>query len=124
MCENVLQRITVSIKNNTRVAYSELTKLLENKAGSLIIYNHYYTDNIQKARNDRSRQDLGTSLHNTINDDWNGRFHVSNSQDEINRLVMSLQNHGVIVDMEERACSEAQTDLDAYYKVCMLPGYF
>ncbi|KAI9040408.1 putative dynamin GTPase [Aspergillus affinis] len=117
--ENVLQYITVSMENNAKAACSELAKLLEDEAGSLITYNHYYTDNIQKARNDRSRQDLSTSLRNTIDDDWNGRFHVSNSTDEIKRLVTSLQNHGVIVNMEERACSEAQTDLDAYYKVAM-----
>ncbi|KAA8641672.1 putative dynamin GTPase [Aspergillus tanneri] len=72
-----------------------------------------------KARNDRSKKDLGTSLDNAINEDWKGRFHVSNSSYEISRLATSLQNHRVIVDMEERACSEAQTDLGAYYKVAM-----
>ncbi|PLB48767.1 hypothetical protein P170DRAFT_425786 [Aspergillus steynii IBT 23096] len=117
--ENVLRRITVSMENNARAASSELAKLLEDEAGSPITYNYYYTDNIQKARNDWSRQDLGILLHNTINDDWNGRFHVSNSPDEISRLMMSLQNYGVIVNMEERACSEAQTDLAVYYKVAI-----
>lgn len=90
--------------------------LLDDEAGCPITYNHYYTDNVQEARNNRSKQDLGTSLNNAINEDWNGRFHVNNSSIEISRLMTSLQNHGVIVDMEVRACYEAEIDLDAYYK--------
>ena len=115
--ENIHQRIISTLEKNAKCAFNELRKLLDDEAGCPITYNHYYTDNVQKARNNRSKQDLGTSLNNAINEDWNGRFHVSNSPIEINRLVASLQNHGVIVDMEERACHEAEIDLDAYYKV-------
>ena len=115
--ENICRHIFATLDENTKCAFNELSKLLNDEAGCPITYNHYYTDNVQKARNNRSKQDLGTSLNNTINEDWNGRFHVNNSSDEISRLVASLQNHGVIVDMEERACHEAQIDLDAYYKV-------
>ncbi|GMG17142.1 unnamed protein product [Aspergillus oryzae] len=115
--DNILRIIVAKLDENAECAFHELCKLLDDEAGCPITYNHYYTDNVQKARNKRSRQDLGTSLNNAINKDWNGRFHVSNSSDEISRLVASLQNHGVIVDMEERACYEAQIDLDAYYKV-------
>ena len=122
--ESLCQSVTATLDENVRGALNELNKLLEDEAGFPITYNHYYTDNIQKARNNRSRQDLETSLNNTISKDWNNRFHVSNSPDEISRLVTSLHNHGVIVDMEERACSEAQTDLDAYYKVRLFPGYY
>lgn len=122
--ENICRHIVTILDENAKRAFNELSKLLDDEAGCPITYNHYYTDNVQKARNNRSKQDLGTSLNNTINEDFNGRFHVSNSSDEISRLVASLQNHGVIVDMEERACYEAQIDLDAYYKVCFLPRYY
>lgn len=122
--DNICRHITSTLDGNAKFAFDELNKLLEDEAGCPITYNHYYTDNVQKARNNRSKQDLGTSLSNTIKDDWNGRFHVSNSSDDINRLVASLQSHGVIVDMEERACYEAQIDLDAYYKVDFLPPRF
>lgn len=115
--ENILRNIVAELDENAKNAFGELNKLLDDEAGCPVTYNHYYTDNVQKARNSRFRQDLGTSLKNAIDQDWNGRFHVSNSADEIGRLVASLQNHGVIVDMEERACDEAQIDLDAYYKV-------
>ncbi|GFF25411.1 interferon-induced GTP-binding protein Mx1 [Aspergillus udagawae] len=117
--ENILRIIVAKLDENAECASHELSKLLDDEAGCPITYNHYYTDNVQRARNSRLRQDLGTSLNNAINEDWNGRFHVSNSSDEISRLVASLQNHGVIVDMEDRACYEAQIDLDAYYKVAM-----
>lgn len=122
--ENLCRSVTATLDENVRGAFNELNKLLEDEAGSPITYNHYYTDNIQKARNNRFKQDLGTSLNDAINKDWNNRFHVSNSPDEISRLVTSLQNHGVIVDMEKRACSEAQTDLDAYYKVRLFSRYY
>ena len=55
-------------------------------------------------------------MYNAIQTDWNDKFHVSNSSDEIGKLVTSLQER-VVVDMTEQACSEAQNDLTAYYKV-------
>lgn len=122
--ENVCQCVTATLDENVKCAFNELEKLLDDEAGCPITYNHYYTDNIQKARNNRSKQDLGTSLHNVINEDWNGQFHVNNSSVDISRLVASLQNHGVIVDMEARACNEAEIDLDAYYKVCLLSKHY
>ncbi|KAH1937398.1 hypothetical protein KXV48_008178 [Aspergillus fumigatus] len=109
--------ITEKLGDNAKGALHELSKLLADEAGYPITYNHYYTDNVQRARNNRWRQDLRTSLNNAITQDWNSRFHVNNSPDEISRLVTSLQNHHIIVDMEERACYEAEMDLDAYYKV-------
>ena len=122
--ENVCRCVIATLEENVKCEFNELGKLLDDEAGCPITYNHYYTDNIQKARNNRSKQDLGTSLHKVINEDWNGRFHVNNSSFDISRLVASLQNHGVIVDMEARACNEAETDLDAYYKVCLLSKHY
>ena len=55
-------------------------------------------------------------MHNAIQTDWNGKFHVSNSSEGIERVVASLQER-VLVDMTKQACSEAQNDLNAYYKV-------
>jgi hypothetical protein len=55
-------------------------------------------------------------MHSAIRNNWNGKFHVSNSSDEIEKLVTSLQQR-VVVDMTKQACSEAQNDLTAYYKV-------
>ena len=45
-----------------------------------------------------------------------GAMHISNNGLDVKRLVGALQKR-VIVDMEERACSEVRAELDAYYKV-------
>ncbi|KAL2827244.1 P-loop containing nucleoside triphosphate hydrolase protein [Aspergillus cavernicola] len=116
--QSLTQGIKATLAINAQEAYGELDKLLQDEARHPITYNHYYTDNIQKARLDRSKQDLKVSMDGAIRDEWNGKFHVSNSQDEISRLLSSLQDR-VIVDMTERACMDARTDLAAYYKVAM-----
>lgn len=118
--DNIRRHITATLDGNAKCALDELSKLIEDEAGCPITYNHYYTDNVQNARNNRSKQDTGTSLKSTIQHEWKGRSQLINSPDEINRLVASIQNHAVIVDMEELACYEAQIDLDAYYKVNFL----
>ena len=58
-------------------------------------------------------------MHKAIETDWNSKFHVSNSADNIERLVTSLQRR-VVVDITKQAYSEAQNDLTAYYKVSVL----
>jgi hypothetical protein len=113
---NLLEGIKRALRVNAQKAYEELDNLLQDEARHPITYNHYYTDNIQKARLDRSKTDLKNSMDHAINEDWNGKFHINNSQVEINKLLNSLQDR-VIVNMTERACADARTDLAAYYKV-------
>jgi hypothetical protein len=114
--QNVQNCIEKSVQGNIKRAIDELNVLLEDEARQPITYNHYYTDNVQKARNDQSKHQIQESMYNAIQTDWNGKFHVSNSSDEIEKLVTSLQQR-VVVDMTKQACSEAQNDLTAYYKV-------
>lgn len=114
--QNVLHSVEKSVQANFQRAIDDLDTLLEDEARQPITYNHYYTDNIQKSRSDQSKRKIHDSMHNAIERDWNGKFHVSNSSVEIDKLVTSLQDR-VIVDMTKQACSEAQNDLSAYYKV-------
>ncbi|KAL4863924.1 hypothetical protein BDV12DRAFT_201641 [Aspergillus spectabilis] len=116
--QNVQNCVEKSVQGNMKRAIDELNVLLEDEARQPITYNHYYTDNVQKARNDQSNHQIRDSIHNAIRTDWNGKFHVSNSSDGIEKLVTSLQQR-VVVDMTKQACSEAQNDLNAYYKVAM-----
>ncbi|KAL4941105.1 hypothetical protein BDV06DRAFT_229883 [Aspergillus oleicola] len=116
--QSLTQGIKVSLDSNALEAHGELDKLIQDEACHPITYNHYYTDNVQKARLDRSKKNLEVSMDDVIREDWNGRFHVSNSQVEISRLLSALQDR-VVVDMTERACMDARTDLAAYYKVAM-----
>ncbi|KAJ5096674.1 dynamin GTPase [Penicillium angulare] len=115
---NIHRYVGKSVQENTKGAMAELNLLLKDKARQPITYNHYYTDNIQKTRNDQSKHRIQESIHNTIENDWNGKFHVNNSAENIKKLVTSLQRQ-VVVDITEQACSEAQNDLTAYYKISL-----
>lgn len=117
--ESLTQVVNAALDMNICEAHAELNRLLQDEARHPITYNHYYTDNIQKARLDRSKRHLEECMDRAIDEDWNRTFHFSNSPNEINRLLSSLQDR-VIVDMTEQACSDARTDLAAYYKVCIL----
>ncbi|EED11765.1 dynamin GTPase, putative [Talaromyces stipitatus ATCC 10500] len=116
--QSLMKTIKVTLDTNARDAYEELDKLLQDEACHPITYNHYYTDNIQKARLDRSKRALEVTMGDAIREDRHDKPRVSNSQVEIDRLLSSLQER-VIVDMTELACVEAKSDLAAYYKVAM-----
>ncbi|THC91734.1 hypothetical protein EYZ11_008808 [Aspergillus tanneri] len=116
--QNLMQSVTTTLDNNIREANKEFEKLWQDEILHPITYNHYYTDNIQKARHDRAKKYLKDSIKEAIDEDWNGEFHISDSPAEIHRLVTSLQDR-VIVDMTEQACLDARTDLAAYYKVAI-----
>ncbi|KAJ5558984.1 dynamin GTPase [Penicillium sp. DV-2018c] len=53
--QNVQNCVDKSVQGNIKCAIEELNLLLEDEARQPITYNHYYTDNIQKARNDQSK---------------------------------------------------------------------
>ncbi|KAJ6118893.1 Dynamin [Penicillium samsonianum] len=94
--ENIGRLVSTTLEANTEAAEHELEKILGDKTRQPITYNHYYTDNIQNARNEASKASLKTRA--------------------CFKLLSSLKKR-VIVDMKEQACSEAKTDLTAYYKV-------
>ena len=89
-----------------------------------ITYNHYYTDNVQKARQEASHDLINKIVMDTTGGDLNGAIDTKkNGVDtkkngiDLGRLFNALQKH-VTVDMDEQACSEVRVGLDAYYKVC------
>jgi hypothetical protein len=114
--QNLRRIITNTLNENVQKAHQELARLLHDEQGHPITYNHYYTDNIQRARQDDARASIKRSVDNAMRKEWGGTFHFSNSPEEMNRMVVALQER-VDVNMVDRACSEAQTDLNAYYKV-------
>lgn len=119
--EDVRQHISVICQNHLETVFhqaqEELGKLIADEKRHPITYNHYYTDNIQKARNADNHHSIEQTLLNTIEQDFNGKFHVSNLPQDLERLRRSLQTH-VNVDMTDQACVEAEAGLHAYYKVC------
>ncbi|KAJ6101417.1 dynamin GTPase [Penicillium canescens] len=73
---NVQNCVEKSVQGNFKRAINELNVLLEDEARQPITYNNYYTDNIQKARNDQSKHQIQDSMHSAIRNDWNGKFHL------------------------------------------------
>jgi hypothetical protein len=115
------ERISLEIKRqvNERLttqmnrAEKELQILIEDEHQQPITYSHYYTDNVQKARQDASRILINNTVKDTAGDDTKNS--EKNSID-VERPVNALQKH-VNVDMDEQACAEVRAGLDAYYKV-------
>lgn len=114
--DNLRRSMMNTLDRNVHNAQEELEKLLQDEQGHPITYNHYYTDNIQKARHDDAKAHIKSSVNHALHEDWGGRFHFTNSPDEVHRMISALQGR-VEVNMVDRACSEALTDLNAYYKV-------
>lgn len=96
-----------------KLALEELRRLLEDERKSPLTYNHYYTDNVQKARLGLQRKAIKHSISRlTFEDDSGNRCF----NQDIEEVVSHLQAR-ITVDMDEQACIEAKTQLDAYYKV-------
>lgn len=114
--DGLRRSIMDSLNDNVRQAHEELGRLLEDERGHPITYNHYYTDNIQHARHDDVKDCIQKTADNAMLRNWDGKFHFTNSSDEFKKMVAALQQN-IELDMVDRACSEALTDLNAYYKV-------
>ncbi|KAM0081148.1 hypothetical protein ACKRZS_006697 [Fusarium odoratissimum] len=99
-------------------ASNELEKLIQDEKRSPLTYNHYYTDNVQKARLNFQRIAIKDVVAEVTQLDWHGKLHIPNSSVEIEKFVSALQAR-VTVNMDEQACNEAVTELNAYYKVAM-----
>jgi len=118
--EQVLSEIceitSAALQKNKKAASEELERIWQDERQQPITYNHYYTDNVQNARQDSTRKMIRKAMDETTTHDWNGRLHVSNNTIDTEKLLASLQRR-IIVDMEEQACAEALAGLSAYYKV-------
>lgn len=113
---NLLTRLEVMLLESKENARVELNRLCDDKDSMLITYNHYYTDNVQNARQATTRALIKTALEEVSTADFNSKMHISNTSVDAEKLLGALQRR-VLVDMEDQACSEAQQGLLAYYKV-------
>jgi Zn-finger nucleic acid-binding protein len=112
----VLQLILEPLDRGARAGRSELDKLLEDERQQPITYNHYYTDNIQKSRQDFLRNSKKKAMREATDHEWNGKLHISNNSVDGQKLLAALQRR-INVDMDLQACEEALVGLNAYYKV-------
>lgn len=112
----ISQLIHESLDKNARAGRSELERLLEDEKQQPITYNHYYTDNMQKSRQDFLRNSIEKAMREATDHEWNGKLHISNSAVDGQKLLAALQRR-INVDMDLQACEEALAGLNAYYKV-------
>lgn len=94
-----------------RAAMRELHNLIDDLNGCLINYNHYYTDNIQKKRQDR----LMTQLQRHAPADYAAKGVVDTKK----LIEQAVKSWGEAPDanMEDFACEEALDCMLAIYKV-------
>lgn len=108
-------RMEVKLEESKALADEELAKLVGEEKEQRITYNHYFTDNVQKARRKEVRDIMEKTMEkvNTTQASFGASSLVTMTPDS---LIASLHGN-IVVDMDERACSEAMVDLEAYYKV-------
>ena len=109
-----------------REKLSQLNSKLEqvlapHQRGHPVTYNHYFTETIQKARQERSEKDMTQRLYahygfDSQNPPKNIDLGSMVSPDSVRRLISSLI-HRTEEDMDLYACSEIVDCMQAYYKV-------
>ena len=112
----MLDRIGILLEDSKQKADEELEKLWNDNTQQPITYNHYYTDNIQNARGDATRNWIKQAMQDASIGVYNGKLHISNTAADADKLLNALQRQ-VSVDMDDQACSEVLASFSAYYKV-------
>jgi hypothetical protein len=113
-------RIQTNLQGALDSAHAELRQLWEDESLHPITYNHYYTDNVQKASLAEAKRRMKTAMllsgaAKNPSDDENGERLTPNA---VAAWSATIEEH-LVVDMNEQACKEALASLDAYYKVAM-----
>ncbi|KAL8673574.1 MAG: hypothetical protein Q9168_002006 [Polycauliona sp. 1 TL-2023] len=99
--------------------YAKVLEVLEpHVRGHAITYNHYYTDTVQKARNEHEKADQAQRLRAFFGRGPREDSIYINQQVNVSELVGSLRV-STQDDMDRYACSEATYCMKAYYKVAM-----
>ena len=111
-----------SLRANLDAALAELQRLCDDEKMQPITYNHYYTDNIQKSRQDNARRAFEHALKCGLNE-WSGSSDIKNAIRSNNSVLLASMQSRLIVDMDRQACEEAKTSLKAYYKVSHRCGH-
>ena len=111
----LLEITKLSLQKSKHAGDEELLRLCQDEKQQPITYNHYYTDNVQNARQESTRNLIKKAMNEASVNDWNGRLHISNNAVDAEKLLASVQKR-IIVDMDVQACTEALAGLSAYYK--------
>lgn len=106
-----LEKLTVELR-------SKVTELLKpHHSGHPITYNHYLTENVQKAQSERRAKEIRKSLEIVLGGDYTA-VGVVNIPINVDALLKSLVSK-TEADMNKYASSTATDFMEAYYKVSM-----
>lgn len=119
MRQEILFITTTRFKEARKAGLNKLQKLLADEKRQSITYNHYYTDDILNAREDSLRGEIRKAIRGAMEDDFDSKFHVSNTTMDAERLLSCLEKR-VVVNMDAQASAEAMSGLKVYYKVSKL----
>ena len=87
-----------------------------------ITYNHYFTETLQKVRNQRSENEYSRIVKNFFGVSTLEPLFYTNQHKDLRQLVTALVQ-STEPDMNRFACSEALDCMEAYYKVTQLISY-
>lgn len=90
--------------------------LTPHQTGHPITYNHYFTETLQKVRNERNKEEYGRVLKNFFRESSLGVTYIDSQQVDLQALLNALMQR-TEPDMNRFACSEALDCMEAYYKV-------
>ncbi|KZZ92844.1 Dynamin, GTPase domain protein [Moelleriella libera RCEF 2490] len=105
------------LENAEHEAKIELGKLLEDERGSPMTYNHYFTDNVEKARLDIQAKALREVVDRLGEEQKYLKVHLANPG-EVSTFLSAVKSRTKVL-MNEQACDEGLIQLNAYYKVAM-----
>lgn len=112
----MLERISNLLNDSKQSADKELEKLCNDESQQPITYNHYYTNNIENARRDTTRNWVKKAMQDASIGVYNRKLHIRNTAADAEKLMNALQRQ-VSVDMDDQACAEVLAGFSAYYKV-------
>ncbi|TGO54665.1 hypothetical protein BELL_1502g00010 [Botrytis elliptica] len=108
-----------TLKNRRKAAARELSLLVEDLSQHPINYNHYYTDNVYKRREDRRKKAMEKAVTEATSDcdmyNKQGKW-VSTKTTDASKLYSSYSD-STQKDMEGFSCEDALDNLLAIYKV-------
>ncbi|KAK0335645.1 hypothetical protein LTR94_011900 [Friedmanniomyces endolithicus] len=81
----IADKVAQHLSGQMSRASAELKVLIEDERQQPITYNHYYTDNVQRARQGDSQDLISTVIQDAADNDYGGALHISNNGIDMQR---------------------------------------
>ena len=118
-------KVKEALESRKARATAELLRIVEDKQDFPAVYNHYYTDNVQKSRNKRKDGVLSESIKAATTHQRRPDCNSNHTSATVDVAVAIDHYHGKVDhDMEKYSCEEALDCLLSIYKVSTAPSTF